>query len=71
VTVDKFVPEIVTEVPPSVDPAFGEIPVMVGVGETETTAAEEAEEVALALPPLFVTVIVTLMYRPASFAVRT
>jgi hypothetical protein len=71
VTVERFVPEIVTEVPPDVVPAFGEIEEIVGVGEFEMTAAADALEVADALPAVFPTVIVTFMYFPASFAVKT
>jgi hypothetical protein len=71
VTVDRFVPEIVTEVPPAVDPALGEIEEIVGVGLFEVTAAAEAFEVAELLPAIFVTVTVTLMYLLASLEVKT
>ncbi len=70
-TVDKLVPEIVTDVPPAVEPALGEILVMVGVGLLEMTAAEEAFDVAEALPAVFDTVITTLKNRPTSFEVKT
>ena len=71
VTVERLVPEIVTEVPPAVEPALGEIEEMVGVGLFDITAADEAFEVAELLPAVLVTVTVTFMYLFASFEVNT